>query len=93
MRAYGKFFSSKHQISRKFENNTNKNEGKNSLQQIRKEGAKLYSLRSERKQDRILVSLVSSQEFYCNSLEFVSVCLYPYCKHSRICPILNPMCI
>ncbi len=27
---------------------------------------------------------------YCNSLEFVSVCIYPYCKHSRVCPILNP---
>ncbi len=30
---------------------------------------------------------------YCNILEFVSVCLYPYCKHSRVCLILTPMCI
>jgi hypothetical protein len=30
---------------------------------------------------------------YCKSLEFVSLCLYPYCKHSHVCPILNPMCI
>jgi hypothetical protein len=27
------------------------------------------------------------QTAYCNSLEYVSVCLYPYCKLSRVCPI------
>jgi hypothetical protein len=37
--------------------------------------------------------VVKYGKYYCNSLEFVSVCLYPYCKPSRVCPILNPMCI